>query len=117
MRPWGHFEWVMSRLTDKSMDFVGCVGTEDRCVVAYEELKRLGKCKRSFLVEVLDPGSDFSSDARKKRDLHKKRFLKVRTPTPTITPLELLVNEEDIVSWISTFLDSESLLLDISCLP
>jgi len=117
-RPWGKLEWVFSNLPDEKYYFVGCVGTEDRCVTAYEELTKKQKVSGQSFVEVLDVPSDYSGTASTKRQGNLAKLKSNGISEGDVTQINLLSCEEDIIVWIEEFVQKDSrLVIDISSLP
>ncbi len=120
-RPWGHLDWVFSNLPDIKYYFVGCVGTEDRCVSAFEELTNKGKLfGQSFVevIDVIDVNSEYSSEASVKRLEKQNTLTAIGMSKSDVTGIDLLSVEEEIISWINSFKSTaEHLIIDISSLP
>lgn len=118
-RPWGLFDWVFSNLPDKNKYFfVGCVGVEDRCIAAYEELHKKNIIENQLFAEVIDIDSEYSEAASAKRQKNSDKLLSNGVSQTDITKICLLDNEEIIVTWINKFLsEANNVILDISSLP
>lgn len=117
-RPWGHLDWVLSNLPDNQYFFVGCLGTEDRCVAAYLELSTQNKIFGQSFVEVMDVQSDYSIEAVNCRKNNLNVLLSTGLNKSDVTQIDLLSKEEEIISWINNFkTKSDRLIIDISSLP
>lgn len=117
-RPWGHLDWVLSNLPEDDFFFVGCVGTENRCISAFAELSKNNRiCGQSF-VEVIDVKSDYYDEAVARRTKNFNELLSVGMAESDVTSIGLLSNEEEIISWINNFIPkADRLIIDISSLP
>lgn len=117
-RPWGRFDWLLSNLPKFSYHFIGCVGTEDRCVAAYQEAAKLKQLSGCSFVEVLDTVSVYSPTALKKRQANYSKLQSFGVSSSDVTQVNLLAKEEEIVVWIEKSIENAStVLIDISSLP
>lgn len=118
-RPWGEFDWIFSRLPATSKySFLGCVGTEDRCIATYEELLNNNSINNQSFAEIVDIDSEYSSAAMIKRQKNLNKLLSNGVLKRDITEICLLASEDTIATWIEEFLNNTSkVIIDISSFP
>lgn len=117
-RPWGNLAWLFPKLPKGRFKFAGCLGTEDRCLTAFQELSNLGRIDEKTFVRILDPESDYSALAYKKRDANLKHLTAIGVSNHEIREIGLLDTEDAIVSWIDDVAEgTDRLVIDISSLP
>ncbi|MCU6498051.1 hypothetical protein LPN04_09640 [Rugamonas sp. A1-17] len=117
-RPNGPLDFIFSNIEAKEFSFLGCVGTEDRCVTAFSELVARKSLRNISLAEITDAESEYSSRSDEKMRLNRKTFEDLGVSNDEFRAIGLLDREDLILSWIEDFIEvSEKVVLDISSLP
>ncbi len=57
-RPWGPLDWVLSLSTSKNWYFVGTIGTEERSLTSWFEMRRLGLLSGELITQIQDEDSE-----------------------------------------------------------
>ncbi len=118
-RPWGMIRWLMGHLPGRRWDFVGCLGTEERSITAWEELLNLGMVNRYRFWQVNDRPSRHSTKATEKLRNNASRLVLRGGSLSHLTTFDLFCRHSEIVAATDAILNDRplSLVIDISVFP
>lgn len=119
-RPWGLLDWALGLTQQRRWDFVGALGTEERCLAPWLWLQKLDALATTRLLEIHDQPSRHTPDALARLRERALRFFQAGGKTAEITPdLELLAELHRIATIASEIevASSGSVMLDITSLP
>lgn len=117
-RPWGMLKWLLSKLPDKSWSFLGCLGTEERCLSAWRHLKINQTISYTKFLQVNDKPSRYKELLRNRLQTRRSVLLDEGGNNDSIKEVDLFCTHNEIISEVDIFLEeAESIVLDISSLP
>lgn len=116
-RPWGPLQWLVSRLPQKEWDFLGVLGTEDRCTASYEQLRSSVKHHEFWLIE--DPNPTPAGAFASRYQVLKDDLVRLGASPDRFSTAELLENIDTIREKVDAFVSSSNgaIVLDISSMP
>jgi hypothetical protein len=117
-RPWGKFEWVLSKIPKEKWDFIGCLSTEDRFIASVRMLEKANLLNRSLFFKIIDPPSQDSEIISRILSINEKKLHK-EVKSSTVVEHQLLEANVKIVNSIKTFLQNtnSNIIVDISTFP
>jgi hypothetical protein len=119
-RPWGNIRWLMSKIDIvKKWTFCGCISAEDRCLAAYNELKKLNLIDKSFFSTVRDPESEFSNIINSQIEQYRSKIT-YKNNGININEFDLLYDNYTLIyEYIHEVINISkgNIVLDISCFP
>jgi hypothetical protein len=116
-RPWGPLNWVLSLSRQKQWHFVGTIGTEERSLCSWKELRRLNVVSSEVLTEIRDVDSEKYRDrARIALDARLNEFALLGGLTENIRTIDLMAEGFRIAA-LARECEKRSVILDISSLP
>ena len=113
-RPWGWLDWTLSLSRRLQWTLVGCVGPEQRSIVAATAFHKRKLISSSTLFRVVEPDSPYASSANASIRL-RERGLQRAGVKPEIVRLDLLAPISTLDQMCDSF--SGPVALDISSLP
>ena len=119
-RPWGLLDWLLPKTSVQSWSLLACIGTEERSLVAWETLRRLGVLGFASFVRLLPHGHNrFSQQTAQLFQQRLAEFRALGGRDQDVSEIELLVRYGDIVDFVDRFLarGHSSVALDLSVLP
>ncbi|MCX7168083.1 MAG: hypothetical protein NTV11_17660 [Rhodocyclales bacterium] len=118
-RPWGSLDWALSLSSPKRWHFVGAIGTEERSLCGWTEMRRLGAVADELFAEIQDVDSEKYRD-RTQVALQARRaeFTQNGGNLAKIRSFRLMVEWFQIAAFArEAEVASQSLVLDISSFP
>lgn len=118
-RPWGSTDWVLSLSSQKSWNFIGAIGTEDRSLCSWEHMRGKGILAGELFAEIHDVDSDKYRSRNQASFLERRdEFAEKGGQLPAIRHIGLM-SEGFRIQEFSQEAEAAgaSLILDISSLP
>lgn len=118
-RPWGSIGSVLSLTDSKTWHLIGAIGTEERSLCAWREMRRLGCIQGEFFAEVHDVDSDKYRD-RNQRALATRRdeFNQSGGSPAGISKFELMAELFQIAQFANLAAQAgPSIVLDVTSFP
>lgn len=116
-RPWGPISWVLSLSSQKQWHFVGAIGTEERSLCSWTELRRLGVISSEVLAQILDVDSEKYRDrARSALETRLTAYARFGGASQNIRTIDLMAEGFRIAA-LARECETPSVVLDISSLP
>ncbi len=118
-RPWGRLQWLLTRCAATGKwSLLGCLGTEERSLAAWEALKSTD-LQLVRLVRIVDRPSRHTPLAERRLDERRDRFVAQGGDPSSIIPHDLLAPHYEIVRIVQEFLASASpnVVLDVTSMP
>lgn len=116
-RPWGPLHWALPLSSPKQWKFVGAIGTEERSLCSWTELRRLGVLSGELFAQILDVDSDkYRDSASAALEARRSEFARGGGSSEDIRTIELMT-ESYKISAIARECEFQSVILDISSLP
>jgi hypothetical protein len=118
-RPWGLVRWALSLAPARQWALLGALGTEQRSLAAFVELRSAGCLASTQLLEIHDPVPRFAQLAAERLAVRRSEFLAAGGAAAEILPNRGLLDELHKITAIATATASrgESIIVDISSLP
>ncbi len=118
-RPWGPLHWVLTKLPTCRWSVLGCISTEERSVVLWEQMHGLHSLGRSLFVRILSERSRFSTEIETMVTNRLVRFGLVGMPSEGVRQMPLFALDEAIVSCIDEFIGiaEPHVIADITAFP
>ncbi|MEQ8509266.1 MAG: hypothetical protein RIB43_09710 [Rhodospirillaceae bacterium] len=119
LRPWGQLKWLWPKLPKLRWKFVGCVGTEDRTLSAWQFFTAHTGTVDGGFFRIEDLPSRYSEKAKDITNNKVSDLLLIGKPADGIENLELLCSTEDILGRLESIITKcdGNVILDISCFP
>ena len=118
-RPWGSIDWVLSLSNQKQWHFVGAIGTEERSLCSWGQMRRSGTVASELFAEIHDVDSDKYRD----RNLiafsaRRAEFVRCGGSLSSIRSIELMAEWFRVLEF-SREVEAKgaSVVLDITSLP
>jgi hypothetical protein len=117
-RPWGLLDWALALTEPRSWLFVGAIGTEERCLAAWEWMRFLGKEQGHVFARIRDVTSRHSELAEERLQDRERRFREAGGNTSNVTDFALL-DELYRIEDFARSIEARQLpvLFDITSLP
>jgi hypothetical protein len=118
-RPWGPLDWALSLSSPKQWHFLGVIGTEERSLCSWMELRRIGVSTSDTLAEIRDVDSEKYRD-RNAKALQERRtvFGRAGGDLGHIHSFDLLDEQFKIDDFTQNAVSSKfSVVLDITSMP
>lgn len=118
-RPWGSVDWVLSLSSPKQWRFIGAIGTEDRSLCSWEQMRGKGVLAGELFAEIHDVDSDKYRSRNQAAFLARRgEFLLKGGQLSTIRRIDLMAEWFRIQEFSQEAeAAGASLILDISSLP
>jgi len=118
-RPWGLLPWVLGHLPTTHWSFLGCLGTEERCIAAWQYLSQINSIARSNLCLVKDPVSRSQADTEARIAQRKNEFQQAGGNLSDIHEHALFARSGEIMKIAEDFVSAgaQHLLLDVTSFP
>ncbi len=119
-RPWGLLEWVLPRVPKLKWSIMGCLSTEDRCITALQNTKRLlPELGRIKFIQVEDPPSNYSDAIAALIGNHQEQLFRLGVLPRDIEKHQLFQQVYKLKTTIDQFVsDSQGdIIIDISSFP
>lgn len=114
-KPWGEFEWLISKCSIDNYSIIACLSTEERCVETVRLCLEKSILHSAKIFEIIDP-----DDTQIHKDERKKNFDKLDASViKYIQKYNLLDPIDTILKDITAFLNisNGNIILDISSFP
>lgn len=117
-RPWGHIDWLLSRLPHASWSLLGCCGTESRSIALPCYFGR-GRFDHASLLAISDPDPLDAAAFSERLDLRRDQLKTAGFDSAEILDRNLLSGIDEIRSHVTDLADrgATGLILDITSLP
>jgi hypothetical protein len=117
-RPWGTLPWLLKHLPSVRWSLLGSLGTEERCLTAWQCLSQTGLLERTYLSAIQDPTSRFQTDAAERVTLRTETFKTGGGSTSDIHGHPLFARSGEIISIGEQFSTGAAhIVLDMTSLP
>lgn len=118
-RPWGTWPWVTGKLSLKNWNLIGCLSPEERCLGIIYHLNKNKCLLKEFLIEVMDPESDYSEISAQKKETHKAKIESQLSRKINIEKMKLFVSPKTLKYSLDLFIKKTdgNVVLDISTFP
>lgn len=118
-RPWGSVDWALSLSSQKPWQFVGAIGTEERSLCSWIQMRGQGAVTGELFAEIQDEDSEKYRDrTRDALDARRSEFIQNGGNLATIRNIKLMVEWFRIEAFArEAEVMGTSVVLDITSLP
>ena len=118
-RPWGLLPWVLTHLPSCSWSVLGCLGTEERCIAAWQYLSQNATVDRAYFCLVKDPNSRFQADTAACIAQRTVQFQQARGNISDVHEHALFARTGEIMKIAEGFISAgaSNVLLDVTSFP
>jgi hypothetical protein len=116
-RPWGNLSWMLDRLRQRSWDTVGSLSMETRSTEAWRVLKLKGLLRQTVMLDIRNPQSTYASECAVQITHRLNEFSQLGGSMVDVRKMPLFCRSGEIEEVFRRVCDSESVVVDISCLP
>jgi hypothetical protein len=118
-RPWGAMRWLLPQFSVARWSFIGCMGTEERTLAAWDELRSCATFGPYLFIQVNDRASRYSRSVQDRLTENRTRLVGTGGDLSGILSFDLFYRHADLVRVIEEFMEqSESaIVIDISVFP
>src|SRR5687768_11403261 len=114
-KPWGKFDWILSKIDKYNFNFLGCLATEDRCLEAFKILLAKQVIENFRFLEILDPDPSDTVEHKENRKKNLENLMELVEDSNLVT-LNLLCPISEVQKFVLSFIDNSNgnIILDIS---
>jgi len=118
-RPWGLLPWLLEHLPPVQWSLIGSLGTEERCLSAWQFLTQMKRLERTYLFGIEDPISRYKTETDNRLALRTAVFNAGGGVATDVHPKPLFARTGEIISIAEEFVISGArhIVLDITSLP